>query len=223
MTRSHTETCVVAILLGPPGSGKGTQSAELSKLLKIPHISTGDIFRANIKNQTSLGKRAQEYIHAGKLVPDALVLDMFFERVSQEDCAHGFLLDGFPRTVQQAEALDKFLRQKVDCPLVVIQLVLDDEAIIRRISGRRTCQNCQRIYHIESAPPRQDGVCDACKGTLYQRQDDQEQVVRARLQTYHEETKPVETYYQKKGMVHGIDAKKPQAAVLQDLKKILGL
>ncbi len=212
---------LVLILLGPPGCGKGTQAVSLSKALHIPHISTGDLFRANIKQQTALGLKAQEFINNGQLVPDSLVLDMLFERLKQPDCLEGFLLDGVPRTVAQAQELATFLKAHTQYHLVVVQIMLSDETIIQRLSGRRTCQNCGRIYHLQTQLPQTTGICDICKGTLIQRSDDTPDVIRKRLQTYHEQTKPVEDFYQNSTIVHQVDGSKPAAEVLEAIQEML--
>ena len=161
-----------AVLLGPPGAGKGTQAVRLVEKYEIPHISTGDIFRKNIKEGTELGKKAQEYMNAGALVPDELVVDLVKDRLQQDDCKNGFLLDGFPRTIFQAEKLDEFLsesNQKMD---IVINLKVEKEALIKRLTGRRVCKKCGASYHIVNIPPKKEGVCDICGGELIQRKDD---------------------------------------------------
>ena len=161
-----------AVLLGPPGAGKGTQAVRLVEKYEIPHISTGDIFRKNIKEGTELGKKAQEYMNAGALVPDELVVDLVKDRLQQDDCKNGFLLDGFPRTIFQAEKLDEFLSEsnlKMD---IVINLKVEKEALIKRLTGRRVCKDCGASYHIVNIPPKKEGVCDICGGELIQRKDD---------------------------------------------------
>jgi len=182
----------VVILLGPPGSGKGTQAIRLTKELGIPHISTGDLFRENISKNTELGKRAKTYMDAGKLVPDEVVLDMLFDRVSRPDCAKGYLLDGFPRTLPQAEALAKHLKDGTD--LVVLELEVPDEMIVKRVAGRLTCESCGTIYNRYFSPPSIEGVCDKCQGKLVQRSDDNEEVVKERLRVYHSQTSPLIDY-----------------------------
>lgn len=196
----------VVILLGPPGSGKGTQAKKITLELNIPHISTGDILRENIKQETELGVKAKEYMNAGQLVPDALVLDMLFERVSRDDCKKGYLLDGFPRTIPQAEALDKFLKNTVH--LVAINLTVSDEIIIRRISGRLSCPSCGHVHNRYLSPPKVDGVCEKCGGGLMQRPDDQPEVVQERLQVYLQQTAPLIDFYTTKGVLHTIDGEK---------------
>jgi len=193
----------VIILLGPPGSGKGTQAVRMTKELGIPHISTGDLFRENIGKGTELGKKAKTFIDAGNLVPDEVVLDMLFDRVSRPDCAKGFLLDGFPRTIPQAEAFDKRFAGKAN--LVVLNLNVSNEAIVKRAEGRLTCRNCGSVYNKYFSPPAKDGVCDKCGGELYQRPDDAPEVVKERLKVYHTQTKPLIAYYEKKGLLTTVD------------------
>ncbi len=206
----------VIILMGPPGSGKGTQAAQLSTELKIPHISTGDILRENVRNGTALGKEAKSYMEAGKYVPDALIYDMLFDRVSQPDAKKGYLLDGVPRTLPQAETLDKRLAGKAD--VVVINLDVPDDVIIKRASGRLLCKNDPtHIHNVYSAPPKVPGVCDVCGGELYQRADDRAEVVAERLKVYHTQTQPVIEYYQKKGLLKTIDGTAAPATVFKNL------
>lgn len=188
-----------AVLLGPPGAGKGTQAVRLVEKYEIPHISTGDIFRKNIKEGTELGKKAQEYINAGALVPDELVVDLVKDRLQQDDCKNGFLLDGFPRTIFQAEKLDEFLsesNQKMD---IVINLKVEKEALIKRLTGRRVCKDCGASYHIVNIPPKKEGVCDICGGELIQRKDDNIETVENRINVYEEQTAPLIGYYKEAG------------------------
>jgi adenylate kinase len=183
------------LLFGPPGVGKGTQAQRLSTVFQIPHIATGDMLRAAIQSYTPLGQRAKEFIDQGQLVPDALVLDMLGERLQQADTARGFLLDGFPRTTPQAEALDGMLTKygkKLDHVLV---LDAPEEELVTRISGRRICESCQASYHVVAKPPRKGGICDRCGGTLIQRSDDSESIIRNRLREYAAKTKPVLEYF----------------------------
>jgi adenylate kinase len=208
---------VVVILLGPPGSGKGTQAPLLSKHLNIPHISTGDLFRENIRNETVLGLRVKQCIAEGKLVPDSLVLDMLFDRLLRDDCQNGYVLDGVPRTIEQAQAIDEYLKTKNDPLVFIIQIDLDDQTIVERISGRLTCQQCKSVYHKTAHPPKHEGICDACMHLLVQRPDDRQEVVRERLKTYHELTKPVLEYYSSQRHVHHVDGSKSQPAVFEDL------
>jgi len=205
----------IVILLGPPGSGKGTQAVRLTKELGIPHISTGDLFRENISKNTELGQRAKTYMNAGKLVPDEVVLDMLFDRVSRPDCAKGYLLDGFPRTIPQAEALDKHLSKGVD--LIVLDLEVPDEVIVKRAEGRLTCASCGNVYNRYFSPPKEEGVCDKCGGTLIQRPDDKAEVVQERLRVYQAQTKPLVEYYSKKGVLQKVDGKKSPDDVFKAL------
>jgi adenylate kinase len=206
----------IIILLGPPGSGKGTQAVRLTKEFQIPHISTGDLFRENIAQETPLGQQAQEYINAGRLVPDELVLEMLFSRVSQTDCAKGYLLDGFPRTIPQAEAFMNKLA-KGSC-VVVLNLDVADDVIIQRITGRLLCRQCGAIYNRFSTLPAKDKVCDKCGGEIYQRSDDKLSVVQERLLVYHNKTKPLIDFFQKIGLLRTINGAKHPDQVYQDLK-----
>lgn len=192
----------VVILLGGPGAGKGTQAVRLSEKLGLAHISTGDLFRENLKNDTALGQKARGFMDAGKLVPDELVLEMLFDRVAAPDCAGGYLLDGFPRTEPQALALEKALG---DTTPSVLNLEVADEVIVQRASGRRLCHGCSAIWHATFNRPTTEGVCDACGGELYQREDDQEEVVRERLNVYHAQTAPLVEFYSSRGLLVGVD------------------
>ena len=189
------------IILGAPGSGKGTIAAELTKKYNILHISTGDIFRANIKEKTPLGIKAKEYIDRGDLVPDSVTIDMLEDRLSQPDCDTGFLLDGFPRTIVQAEELEKLLAQKNVAVDAVISIIISDEEIKSRISGRRVCISCGASYNIPFKPAKVEGICDECGGEVIQRQDDKPETVLSRLQTYHEKTQPLIDFYKAKGLI----------------------
>ena len=189
------------IMLGAPGAGKGTLAKKIAEKYSIPHISTGDIFRANIKNGTELGKKAKTYMDQGLLVPDELVVDLVVDRVQQDDCTNGYVLDGFPRTIPQAEALDKALAamgQKMD---YAINVEVPDENIVNRMSGRRACVDCGATYHIVYAPTKEEGVCDKCGGPTVQRKDDEPATVLDRLKVYHEQTEPLKDYYAKKGIL----------------------
>jgi adenylate kinase len=189
--------------MGPPGAGKGTHAGPLSEYLGIPHISTGDLFRNNIRMGTPLGQIANRYISEGRLVPDELTLDMLFDRLSQDDCRKGCILDGFPRTVSQAEAFEK--RLDSSSKLLVLHLCVDDAPIVERIIGRLACNECGTPYHFRFSPPRQPGLCDRCHGVLYQRDDDTEVVVRRRLEVYRAQTKPVIDYYaEKEGLLREV-------------------
>ena len=194
------------ILVGPPGAGKGTQAVHLAKYFKIPHISTGDIFRANLKNGTDLGKQAQSYMDRGELVPDSVTNEMVRDRLGNSDVANGFLLDGFPRNTYQAEFLDGILKAK-NMPLdAVLELKIDHAEIIKRLSGRRTCRGCGASSHIEFEKPKVAGVCDKCQGELYQREDDKEEVISRRLEIYSEQTEPIISFYKSAGLLKNISA-----------------
>ena len=193
------------ILLGPPGAGKGTQAAGIVEKYKIPHISTGDIFRQNIKEGTELGKKAKEYMDQGLLVPDELTVGLVTDRISQPDCGNGFMLDGFPRNVSQAVQLDAFLKNNGIALDKVINIEVDKEKLVARAVGRRICKSCGATYHIEFNPPKVEGVCDICKGELYQRADDNEETVSKRIQVYLDETKPLADYYSKVGIIADIN------------------
>ncbi|MFK0022548.1 adenylate kinase [Streptomyces sp. NPDC090798] len=195
------------VLVGPPGAGKGTQAAFLAKNLGIPHISTGDLFRANISQGTELGKQAKAYMDAGKLVPDEVTIGMAKDRMEQPDAANGFLLDGFPRNVSQAEALDEMLKaegMKLDA---VLDLEVPEDEVVKRIAGRRICRNdSSHVFHVTYKQPKKEGVCDVCGGELYQRDDDSEDTVRTRLEVYHTQTEPIIDYYAAQGLVVTISA-----------------
>jgi len=194
------------ILVGPPGAGKGTQAVHLAAHFKIPHISTGDIFRANLKNGTELGKQAQSYMDRGELVPDSVTNEMVRDRLGNSDVANGFLLDGFPRNTNQAKVLDGILTDR-NMPLdAVIELSIEKAEIIKRLSGRRTCRNCSTTFHIDFEKPKQPGICDKCNGALYQREDDKEEVIARRLEIYAEQTEPIIAYYQKSGILKKVSA-----------------
>jgi len=194
------------ILVGPPGAGKGTQAVHLAAHFKIPHISTGDIFRANLKNGTELGKQAQSYMDRGELVPDSVTNEMVRDRLGNSDVANGFLLDGFPRNTNQAKVLDGILTDR-NMPLdAVIELSIEKAEIIKRLSGRRTCRNCSATFHIDVEKPKQPGICDKCNGALYQREDDKEEVIARRLEIYAEQTEPIIAYYQKSGILKKVSA-----------------
>ncbi|UUN28636.1 adenylate kinase [Streptomyces sp. FIT100] len=195
------------VLVGPPGAGKGTQAAFLARNLSIPHISTGDLFRANISQGTELGRQAKAYMDAGNLVPDEVTVGMAKDRMEQPDAANGFLLDGFPRNVAQAEALDEMLEtegMKLDA---VLDLEVPEDEVVKRIAGRRVCRNeSAHVFHVTYSPPKHEGVCDACGGDLYQRDDDSEETVRRRLEVYHTQTEPIIDYYKAQGLVVTISA-----------------
>lgn len=213
-----TQTQVV-ILLGPPGAGKGSQAALIQENQKIAHISTGDLLRQRIKEGTTLGKKAGRYIDEGLLVPDELIFDMLFERTAQEDCKAGYMLDGFPRNLAQAEELQKHLK---DCKVVAINLYVDDDTIIERITKRQICKTCQTPYHLVYSPSKMPGICDKCGGELYQRTDDTEEVVENRLKVYREKTAPLIEFYKEKGVLHEINSTRSKEAILLDILRILG-
>ncbi|GAB7032792.1 adenylate kinase [Streptomyces sp. NPDC021749] len=195
------------VLVGPPGAGKGTQAAYLAKNLAIPHISTGDLFRANISQGTDLGKKAKAFMDAGELVPDEVTIGMARDRMNQPDAAGGFLLDGFPRNVSQAEALDEALKEDGVTLDAVLDLEVPEEEVVKRIAGRRICRNdSSHVFHVSYSPSKQQGVCDVCGGELYQRDDDSEATVRKRLEVYHTQTEPIIDYYKAQDLVVTIPA-----------------
>jgi len=207
------------ILMGPPGAGKGTQAALLAEQERIPHISTGDIFRANMSQGTPLGRLAKEYVDAGKYVPDDVTNAMVKDRLSQPDCRRGFLLDGYPRTADQAAALEAMLKE-LDLPLDgVIKIEVPDALLVERAEGRRVCRKCGATYHVKFNPPPREGVCGKCGGELYQRSDDTAEKVTVRLQEYHSKTEPVLEYYRKRGLVRSIDGDQPMQAVTAAIKR----
>ncbi|CAB4336556.1 unannotated protein [freshwater metagenome] len=194
------------ILVGPPGAGKGTQAVALAAHYKIPHISTGDIFRANLKNGTELGKKAQSFMDRGELVPDSVTNEMVKDRLGNSDVINGFLLDGFPRNTNQAEVLDAILIEK-KMPLdAALELSIDNSEIVKRLSGRRTCRNCSATFHKDFEKPKVDGVCDKCSGELYQREDDKEEVITRRLEIYAQQTEPIIAYYKNAGILKNMSA-----------------
>lgn len=210
------------IMLGAPGAGKGTQAKQIADKYHIPHISTGDIFRANIKNGTELGKKAKEYMDQGALVPDELTCDLVMDRIAQDDAKNGFVLDGFPRTIPQAEALTAALEkigQKMD---FAIDVDVPDENIVNRMSGRRACLNCGATYHIVSIPPKKEGICDRCGNEIVLRDDDKPETVQKRLTVYHEQTQPLIDYYKKQGILKSVDGTVPMDEVFQSIVAILG-
>jgi adenylate kinase len=200
---------VRVVLVGPPGAGKGTQAQFLASHLSIPKISTGDIFRDNVSHGTALGRRAQAYMERGDLVPDEVTIAMVTDRLADEDTQAGFLLDGFPRNVPQAETLKKMLLSWDTRLDVVLELVVDDDEVVRRLSGRRTCRRCGRIWHVSFDPPTVAGVCDDCGGELFQRDDDREETIRHRLEVYQEQTSPLVSFYADEGTLLGLDATGP--------------
>jgi adenylate kinase len=203
------------VLVGPPGAGKGTQAQFIASHLSIPKISTGDIFRANVSGNTPLGQKAKEYMDRGDLVPDEVTIAMVRDRLAEDDAQEGFLLDGFPRNVPQAETLKKILTEmdrKLD---LVLELVVDDDEVVRRLSGRRTCRKCGRIWHVAFDPPTKDGICDVCGGELFQRDDDREETIRHRLEVYQEQTAPLASFYADEGILVGLDATGPVEEVTE--------
>jgi adenylate kinase len=209
------------IMLGAPGAGKGTQAKQIAGKYQIPHISTGDIFRANIKNGTELGKKAKEYMDQGLLVPDELTCDLVMDRIGQDDCKNGFVLDGFPRTIPQAEALDAALSKIGETMDFAIDVDVPDENIVRRMSGRRACLNCGATYHIVAIPPKQEGICDSCGSPLVLRDDDKPETVQKRLDVYHEQTQPLIDYYKKQDILKTVDGTQPMEVVFGDIVKVL--
>jgi adenylate kinase len=209
------------ILLGPPGAGKGTQAKMLVEEFSIPQISTGDILRAAVKDGTPMGKKAKEYMNTGGLVPDEVVVGIVRDRLQEEDCNNGFILDGFPRTVAQANALQTSLLEMSKELDRVISLEVDAEALVERLTGRRTCKECGRGYHVKFDPPREAGICDVCGGTLFQRDDDQEETIRKRLQVYSEQTAPLISYYRKAGVLLELDGMQPIPIVKEKILSLL--
>ena len=210
------------IMLGAPGAGKGTQAKQIAGKYSIPHISTGDIFRANIKNGTELGKKAKEYMDQGLLVPDELTCDLVVDRIGQDDCKNGFVLDGFPRTIPQAEALTDALNKLGESMDFAIDVDVPDENIVKRMSGRRACLDCGATYHIVSIPPKKEGVCDVCGSELVLRDDDKPETVQKRLDVYHEQTQPLIDYYKKQGILKSVDGTQAMEDVFANIVEILG-
>ncbi len=211
------------VVLGAPGAGKGTQAVILAEKLRVPHISTGDIFRSNIKDGTPLGKLAKQYIDSGALVPDEVTISIVKDRLQKPDCKNGFILDGFPRTIAQAQSLDDMLDSmgtKLDC---VLDLEVEDDVIIRRLSGRRVCPDCGASYHIDFNPPKRDSICDNCGAKLIQREDDREQTVINRLKTYHSQTEPLIGYYRGKGILEKAQGKGQIADTTIEVFRALGV
>jgi len=208
------------ILLGPPGAGKGTQAKKMLEHYKLPHISTGDILRENIKNNTNLGLKAKSYMSKGELVPDELLITIIKDRLSKKDCKNGFMLDGFPRTIPQADALQMILTESGEMIDVVLNISVDDEELINRLSGRRMCK-CGTSYHVIFNPPAQEDVCNICKGKLYQREDDKPETIRNRLNVYMKQTQPLINYYNNKKLLRTIDGSKDIPKIFEEIKEVL--
>ena len=210
------------IMLGAPGAGKGTQAKMIADKYGIPHVSTGDIFRANIKEGTPLGKEAKGYMDKGQLVPDELTVRILFDRVADDDCKNGYVLDGFPRTIPQAEVLDKALTERGDKVDFAINVDVPDENIVKRMGGRRACVTCGATYHIEHVPPKKEGICDKCGSELILRDDDKPETVQKRLSVYHEQTQPLIDYYTNKGILKTVDGTVDMMDVFAAITDILG-
>ena len=207
------------ILLGAPGAGKGTQAEILSKILDVPTISTGNILRAAMKNGTPVGLKAKEYVDAGKLVPDDVIIGIIKERLAQPDCSKGYILDGVPRTIPQAKAMEE-MGVAVDCAL---SIEVDDELIVERMSGRRTCKECSQTFHIVSNPPKVEGICDFCGGELNIRKDDAPETVKSRLETYHRDTEPLKDFYEKLGRLKTVENQPSIEATTAEIRNTLGI
>ena len=210
------------IMLGAPGAGKGTQAKMIAEKYSIPHISTGDIFRANIKEGTALGMEAKSYMDKGQLVPDELTVKILLDRVAKDDCKNGYVLDGFPRTIPQAEVLDKALSELGDAVDYAIDVDVPDENIINRMGGRRACVTCGATYHMVHVPPKQEGICDKCGSELILRDDDKPETVKKRLDVYHAQTQPLIEYYTKKGILKSVDGTVDMMDVFAKITDILG-
>ena len=210
------------IMLGAPGAGKGTQAKKIADKWQIPHISTGDIFRANIKQGTELGKKAKAFIDKGMLVPDELTIELIVDRLHQADCANGYVLDGYPRTIPQAESLTEILNKLDEAIDFAVNVDVPDENIVNRMSGRRACLNCGATYHVKYAPPIKEGICDRCQNELVLRDDDKPETVLKRLEVYHVQTQPLIEYYEKLGVLRTVDGTKDLEDVFQAIVNILG-
>ncbi|MFZ5950884.1 MAG: adenylate kinase [Candidatus Rifleibacteriota bacterium] len=209
------------IFLGPPGAGKGTQAKQVVDKYSIPQISTGDLMRATVSSGSSLGEKLKSYMQAGALVPDELVLDILIERIDQADCQKGFLLDGFPRTVGQAEELEKALLKRKSPLSGVVSIDVPDDVLTGRLTARRICSKCSTSYHLEYLKPQKDGICDRCGGELYQRKDDSEEVIKNRLKVYHDQTSPLVDFYQKKKILYPVDGNKKIDMIFQEICDII--
>ena len=210
------------IMLGAPGAGKGTQAKKIAEKYTVPHISTGDIFRANIKEGTELGLKAKQFMDQGLLVPDEVTIGMLLDRIHQEDCKNGYVLDGFPRTIPQAESLTEALAGMGEAIDFAIDVDVPDENIVNRMAGRRACLKCGATYHVEFAPPKKEGVCDVCGSELVLRDDDKPETVQKRLTVYHEQTQPLIDYYKEKGVLHSVDGTQAMDDVFESITEILG-
>lgn len=210
------------VLLGPPGAGKGTQATRIAEKYSIPHISTGDIFRKNVKEETALGKKAKEYMDKGMLVPDDLTIELVEDRLRSEDCKNGFLLDGFPRTVYQAEQFDQYLKSQDLSINHVLDIDVEKEELFTRLTGRRVCKSCGATYHVKNMPPKQEGICDVCGGELYQRADDSADTVENRIEVYLTQTKPLVEYFEKSGVLSHIDGAAGLENVFSAIVDVLG-
>jgi len=209
----------IIIMFGAPGVGKGVQASKLREELHVPHISTGDLFRENLRNETAIGLEAKTYIDAGQLVPDEVVIKMLFERISQDDCREGYILDGFPRTLAQARELQKLFGDKDN--VIVLDLQVSDDVVVKRITDRMVCQGCGAIYNKSTHLPKQENTCDKCGGRVGQRPDDTEVVVRERLRVYEQQTAPVKEYYVEQGVLRSVDGSQPPDEVFDQLAKIV--
>ena len=210
------------LMLGAPGAGKGTQAKKIAAKYAVPHISTGDIFRANIKEGTELGLKAKQYMDQGLLVPDEVTIGMLLDRIHQADCNGGFILDGFPRTIPQAESLTRALAETGEAIDFAIDVDVPDANIVNRMGGRRACLKCGATYHVEFAPPKTENICDVCGAELVLRDDDKPETVQKRLAVYHEQTQPLIDYYKGKGVLHSVDGTQPMDAVFTSITEILG-
>lgn len=209
------------IMLGAPGAGKGSQASRIANEYHLPHISTGDIFRANLKEETELGKQAKSFMDKGELVPDDITIAMLLDRIHKEDCKNGYILDGFPRTIPQAEALKEALAKQGEKIDLALDVEAPDDFIIKRMAGRRTCPNCSAIYHTETLKPKKEGICDLCGAELVQRKDDNEETVKNRLKIYHEMTEPLISYYKKENILEEVDGMEKLDAVFEKVKEII--
>ena len=210
------------VMLGAPGAGKGTQAKKIAAKYAVPHISTGDIFRANIKEGTELGLKAKQYMDQGLLVPDEVTIGMLLDRIHQADCNGGLILDGFPRTIPQAESLTRALAETGEAIDFAIDVDVPDANIVNRMGGRRACLKCGATYHVEFAPPKTENICDVCGAELVLRDDDKPETVQKRLAVYHEQTQPLIDYYKGKGVLHSVDGTQPMDAVFTSITEILG-